>query len=100
MRGLSLWGFPFSGVDEAERYGLTLSVVPLPILAALVIWRARRRYGMDWARALGFVAPPPGAALPLALLLWPVLHLAWISLLAVLSGRTPASVFQLPHWLH
>ena len=100
MRGATLWGFPFAGFDETERYGLAFAVVPLPILAALVVWRARRRYGRDWTRALGFVAPRPGAALPLALLLWPVLQLAWISLLAILSGRSPASAFQLPYWLH
>ncbi|MFE1603065.1 CPBP family intramembrane glutamic endopeptidase [Methylobacterium sp. ID0610] len=95
-RGLSVWGFPYAGFDETERYALTLAVVPLPILAGLVVWRARARYGRAWAGALGLVRPAAPARLIAAMAVWPVLQIAWVSALTALSGQAPAEAFRLP----
>ncbi|ACL55730.1 CPBP family intramembrane glutamic endopeptidase [Methylobacterium nodulans] len=93
---LSVWGFPFAGFGEADRYALTFAVAPLPILTGLVIWRARARYGRAWPAALGLVPPRPGPALPATILLWPAFQIGWVSGLAALSGELPAAVFRLP----
>ncbi|MGY2053192.1 CPBP family intramembrane glutamic endopeptidase [Methylobacterium sp. JK268] len=94
-RGLTVGGFPFSGFDAADRYALTFAVVPLPLLAALVVWRARARFGPGWGAALGLVAPR-GRGLALALLLWPPTQVAWVAALAALAGHPAAAAFRFP----
>ncbi|MEH3146664.1 MAG: CPBP family intramembrane metalloprotease [Methylobacterium frigidaeris] len=94
--GLQLGDFPFTGPDRAGLRALTLAMVPLPILAGLVLWRARARHGGDWARALGFVAPRRPGRLVVLVLLWPPLQIAWTAALALAAGAPLARVWQVP----
>jgi membrane protease YdiL (CAAX protease family) len=67
---------------------LAIDVIRQALLAILVVAAVRWRAGPDWRRALALARPAPGAApapgltphrLALLLLVWPLIHITWVT---------------------
>jgi membrane protease YdiL (CAAX protease family) len=83
---------------------LALDVLRQGILAALVLVAARWRAGPDWRRALALTAPDggglPARTLAWLFVLWPIVHIAWVSGTGDLVGAPVARNASLSPTLH
>ena len=74
---------PYLGATELARRELAVDVVRQVFLAGLVVAIALRRDGAGWRRRLALDRERPNGMRPrtllLILLLWPAVHIAWVT---------------------
>ena len=90
---------PYLGAGQLARRELAVDVLRQVFLAALVLAVALRRDGAGWRRRLALDRERPNGmrarSLLLILLLWPALHIAWVTATAEAFGAAFASGVRL-----
>ncbi|GJD47920.1 hypothetical protein OPKNFCMD_0632 [Methylobacterium crusticola] len=93
--GLPVARLPFGRLGPEDAAAMALTLAPPPVLALLVLWRARAREGRGWAGSLALRRPVLRRRALSLLVAWPFLQVAWTAGLLVLLGQSPARAWRL-----